>query len=143
MRPLVDGLEHLTTEAPAGARVVDMTADEFTFAFDADAAAGGDVAFAIENVGEEPHEVVIERVPADLDIAGAIQAYLETGEDPEGTEAVAYVQPIAPGEEMTLVFTGPLPAGRYAVLCFVADTEDPEGTPHAAKGIFGEFTVGE
>ena len=40
------------------------------------------------------------------------------------------------------MFTEPLARGRYLMACFVPDeTEGDEGTPHALKGMYKEFTI--
>jgi hypothetical protein len=40
-----------------------------------------------------------------------------------------------------MAFEAPLEPGRYALVCFFPDTDDPEMTPHAEKGMASEFTV--
>ena len=73
-------------------------------------------------------------VPEDLDIEAAILS----GEEPAGIEDVGIGGPWDPGTDTTAVFTEPLAAGRYAMLCFVSDAE---GVPHAALGMINEFTI--
>lgn len=47
-----------------------------------------------------------------------------------------------PGDTTNIVFTKPLAPGRYLLACFVPDeTEGENGTPHALKGMYKEFTI--
>ncbi len=57
---------------------------------------------------------------------------------PEDVSFLGVGGPWDPGTDTTLVFTEPLEAGRYAMVCFV---EDADGTPHAFLGMTSEFTV--
>jgi hypothetical protein len=121
---------------PAGVRVVPLETREFSFVFDRNAAAAGNIAFDIRNTGQQPHEVILARIPADLNLAAAVML----PEPPAGVEDVGFVGPFDPGARTTMVFTEPLAPGRYALLCFIPDPAT--GAPHAVLGMFAEFTVG-
>jgi hypothetical protein len=60
---------------------------------------------------------------------------------PAGVEVIGGIAPVAPGDEGWLAFTSRLDPGRYLMICFLPDTSDPAGTPHAAKGMLSEFNV--
>jgi hypothetical protein len=48
---------------------------------------------------------------------------------------------VAPGAKLTVALAEPLASGRYALVCFLPDTDEgEEGTPHAFKGMLAEFT---
>jgi hypothetical protein len=49
---------------------------------------------------------------------------------------------IRPGQEdVDIAFAEPLAPGKYALVCFFPDTDDPEFTAHVEKGMLAEFTV--
>jgi hypothetical protein len=133
----IDATEALSPEIPSGVTAIDLKLSEFAFDFDASAITSGDIAFRAENVGEQPHEIAIARVPEDLDLEEALQSE----ETPPGVEDIAFVEPLDPGAKTNVVFTEALEPGRYVLLCFLPDEEDPEGTPHVFKGMQAEFTV--
>lgn len=133
----LDELRSAPQEIPEGVKEIDLELQEFAFGFNASEITDGNFAFVAKNVGEQNHQVGVLRVPADLDIKELIQSE----EEVEGVEDIAFTLPFPPGEEQNVVFDEPLEPGRYALLCFVPDSEDPEGTPHAAKGMIAEFTI--
>ena len=119
---------------------VDLKLQEFAFVFEAAETTGGTFAFQVENVGQQARQIVIEQVPAGLDLEQAAQAFV-TGVEPEGTEEVGFLAALPPGAKHTVVFTEALSPGRYALLCFLPDENDPAATPHALKGMVADFTV--
>ena len=135
----LDELRSGPQEIPEGVKKVDLELNEFAFGFNASEITDGTFAFAAKNVGKQNHQVGVLKIPADLDIQEFIQS--EEEEEIEGIEDVAFTLPFPPGDEANVVFDQPLEPGRYALLCFVPDSEDPEGTPHAAKGMIAEFTI--
>ena len=46
-----------------------------------------------------------------------------------------------PGQSAKMDLIGNLPAGRYAVVCFLPASTDEAGAPHYQKGMKAEFTV--
>jgi len=133
----IDGSEAVSPEIPSDVTAIDLKLREFAFDFDASAIKSGDIAFRVENVGEQPHEAVIVKVPEDLNLEEALQSE----ETPPGVEDIAFVEPLDPGAKADVVFTKALEPGRYVLLCFLPDTEDPEGTAHVFKGMQAEFTI--
>lgn len=134
-----DSLSAASDELPEGATVVDLSLKDFAFDFSADdIPADGNFGFAVTNDGEQMHEVIVQKVPEDLDLQQAIMA----DEPPAGVEDVAFKILITPGQEVNMSLgDAALGPGRYALLCFFPDTEDPEMTPHALKGMLNEFTI--
>jgi hypothetical protein len=133
----IDAEQDLLDPIPPGVTVVEMQMREYAFVYDKAAAAGGNVAFHVVNVGQQDHEALL------LKLGNAqIADLLELGEDedlPPGVEFMgANFAP--PGEEFNLVFGRPLSPGRYGFVCFVPDNGD--GPPHALLGMTSEFTVG-
>lgn len=135
----LDGLRDAPREIPESVKKVDLELNEFAFGFKASEITDGNLAFAAKNVGEQSHQVLVLKVPADLDIQEFIQS--ESEEEVEGIEDIAFTLPFPPGDEQNVVFDQPLAAGRYALFCFVPDKDDPEKTPHALKGMTAEFTI--
>jgi len=113
---------------------IDLNLTEYAFNFDESEITSGDIAFNVSNIGGEEHQVVLAKFPEDLDVEEAIRSE----EDPEGIEAVGEVDPLDPGADTSFLFTEPLEAGRYVMVCFV---EAADGEPHALKGMWAEFTI--
>ncbi len=134
----VDRIEGVPRSIPEGVDHVDLTLDEFSFAFDAAETSGGHFAFVVHNSGEQTHEAIIIKVPEGFDV----EAALASDSEPAGVTDVAFGGPFAPGSDSAIVFDRDLQPGEYVLLCFVADRNDPERTPHAMKGMWAKFTVG-
>jgi uncharacterized cupredoxin-like copper-binding protein len=134
---LLDDIKPRRVAAPEGATEANLDLVDFAFNLDRLSFPAGDVAFQVTNKGQQPHEMGIVKLPEGV----SIQQALET-EDTEalGIQDVAFFLPIEPGGEATWVLED-LEPGRYGYACFLSDANDPEGTPHAFKGMVGEFTV--
>jgi hypothetical protein len=123
-------------EVPEGTEVVELELIEFAFDGDleSDAVKSGDFALHVVNAGEQPHELVIVKIPE----GQTLDDVLNSEEQPE---IVTVKLPYLAGDESDVAFDAPLEAGAYGMVCFFPDTEDPEGTPHAFLGMTAEFTV--
>ena len=132
-----DGEEQLSPAIPSGVTAVDVQLAEFAFVYDRAEAAGGDVAFRLENIGEQEHEFFIAKVPEGPPVPEILELL---GAGTEVGELIGGIQ-VEPGKQRNLVFSETLSPGRYAVVCFLSDVNDPDGTPHALKGMFSDFTV--
>ncbi len=117
-----------------GAETVSVQAQEYEFTGVPDTMTAGSVSFGFENVGEEPHEFQLVRITSDLPMEELVG--LPENEAMQNIEPVGgtFAEPGASGKE----FEATLEAGRYGYVCFV---QTPNGEPHAALGMFGEFTV--
>ena len=133
----LDGLKTVPKEIPGGVKKVDLELNEFAFGFNASEITDGNFAFVVKNIGKQNHQVVVARVPADLDLEKEVRSEEQT----QGVEDITFQGPFRPGEDGTVVFDQPLKPGRYALVCFLPDTDDPEKQPHAFKGMIGEFTI--
>ena len=132
----IDDTASIAPEIPAGATVVDVQLDEYEFTYDQTAiAAGGNIAFGIENIGEESHELVLFQITTDAPFLDLLQS---EEEEPEGIEFLGAGE-ADPGESSAVVLSEPLEAGRYGIVCFFPS---PDGTPHAFLGMVSEFNVG-
>jgi hypothetical protein len=134
----VDKIEPVPRAIPEGVDKVELTLDDFSFAFDGDAVSAGHFAFVIDNAGKQPHEVIVTKVPEGFDVEAALQSESE----PPGVSDVAFAGPFTSGSDGTLVFDQDLEPGEYVLLCFLPDRNDPQRTPHAMKGMWAKFTVG-
>ncbi len=94
--------------------------------------AGQTVTFTLANVGQEPHEFVVVRLPE-----GVTADQVLAGEVPEDQIAFYGFAFAEPGGNSYLTLTG-LEAGTYTVVCFIPTAD---GTPHIALGMINEFTV--
>ena len=109
------------------ATTVEVGATEYSFDVPEEVA-GGVVRMRFTNTGGLPHEGKTEE-----DVRAVIES---GGEPPDWAEDVAGVPGLSPGEAITVTRT--LEPGTYAFLCFFPD---PEGTPHAALGMYEVFTI--
>ena len=123
------------TESPEAAAAVDVTATEYSFDVPG-AVAGGVVQMRFTNTGGYPHEFAFARIEEGKTEAD-VKAVIESGEEPpEWAEDVAGVPALSPGQSVAITRT--LEPGSYVFLCFFPD---PEGTPHAALGMYELFTI--
>jgi len=129
-----DGQEFISPDIPDSVTTVQLDAAEFSLTFDAAQASSGHIAFQMANVGAQQHHVTMEQVPEGLNIEEALQSE----EEPEGLVHIGSTPPLDPGDTRNIVLTEDLPPGRYVLLCFLPDTD---GTPHALKGMWKDFTV--
>ena len=96
------------------------------------------MAFSVENVGEQPHQLMMYKVSDELDIAG----FFQTGDPPfESATYAASVLSLEPGSNINVAFTTPLASGRYALVCLLPDLDDPDGKRHVDNGMVAEFTI--
>jgi hypothetical protein len=135
----VDALLADSDEVPEGAAVVDLTLAEFSFEFDPrQIPAGGNFAFRTGNVGAQTHEVVLVGIPDGATLEEALEPVFA-----EEVPPIALKVFIRPGQEdVDIAFAEPLAPGKYALVCFFPDTDDPEFLPHIEKGMIATFIVG-
>ncbi len=124
-----------------------ITASEYEFAVEGELEAGV-VSIAVENVGDEFHEIAMGRLVDGRtvdDVRAALEAADEESDDPldglveDGSviDDLGGIQ--APGTAYTITGGGVV-AGDYVLLCFIPDSE---GIPHHNLGMVTGFTVGE
>jgi hypothetical protein len=118
---------------------VPVALKEFEFVFNQDDFDPGTKhVFEVTNEGEQPHELVLVKLDEDVNLEEALAS--ESEEEPEGVEFQAFAQ-AEPGQSTRIVFAEDMEPGRYAMICFFPDTDDPEQTPHAFKGMLSDFTI--
>ncbi len=133
----VDGYARIPAHNPGGRLYINVSMKEFAFDFDASLIKDGNVSFKIKDDGQQRHEVILDRIPQDLNLEEAIKG----GKPPEAGEPISFLGIAKPGQTKHMVADGPLDPGRYVFLCFMPDADDPAHTPHALKGMHAEFTI--
>lgn len=64
----VDGSEKLSPQLPSGATAIDLKYVDYGFEFKAEATSSGEFALKVENVGKEPHEMLIYELPTGVSL---------------------------------------------------------------------------
>jgi hypothetical protein len=129
--------------------VVDGTVQlfDFNFTFPESVAAGRQV-WAVTNIGEHPHELLLARSPEPVTAAQVMELMASQSEEATPTgggpsfgdfEPVGGIGWLSPG--VTAWTEVDLEPGTYVALCFVFDPET--GLPHVALGMVAVFTVAE
>jgi len=139
----IDGYEGYAAspEIPGGYTTVEMSVNEFAFGFIRNEVSTGKIAFHVTNVGKQTHEVPLFKLPEGFDLDQAIQTQAKSGQGFGGDLEIVGRVEIKPGTETNMVFLNELEPGKYALVCFFPDTEDPDQTPHALKGMKAEFEL--
>lgn len=127
-----------------GGNTLSITEREYGYEFSGEPEAGT-VTFAVENAGDELHMMALCKAKGDATVAEVTEAarsedesaFGEVCEEQSAIDAAGSGQ--APGTAFDLTLTD-VDAGRYVAMCFLPD---PEGTPHLALGMVGEFEIGE
>jgi hypothetical protein len=137
------------TPAAEAESAADVTVTMFEYDFTVEGALSpGSQVLAVNNVGAQPHEMYMARVPEsvteeqiaqilEMEMQGATPAPDSGLPDPESFTPVAIMTSLSMGK------TGWIPvnleAGTYLMICFVPDIES--GMPHAFEGMYELITV--
>jgi hypothetical protein len=116
----------------AGPTEVQVQSEEYKFGGVPSTLPAGEVTFALENVGQEPHEFGLVRIKTDHTVDELIQMPPSQSQKLISDVGATFAKP---GESSS--FQADLEAGRYGYACFV----ETKGTPHAVEGMYGGFTV--
>jgi uncharacterized cupredoxin-like copper-binding protein len=137
----IDASKTGSAAVDAGTSVVNLKLQEYAFVYDKEAASGGNIAFAAQNVGKQQHEMVLAKVDESVSVPELLDTL--SSEDQSGPppfEDFGFLGFLEPGQSATVALAHPLEPGKYVFLCFVSDAVD--GVPHAFKGMASDFTVG-
>jgi len=137
----LDELIPISPDIPADMTAVTLQLNEFAFGFNRSDIEDGNFAFTAENIGKQDHQVVVVELDDGVVLDEALALQGPAGDDPPGVTTMTVAGPILPGQQFNVVFEEPLEPGNYALICLFPDTEDPDGTPHADKGMAADFTV--
>lgn len=148
--PIPGGVPHiargmarpLTVTPSSGAAAVAPVADDTIrmtdYAYDiAHPLTAGDHQILVENVGPQPHELVLARLAPGKTLDDAL-AWAKTLEGPPPGEMIGGAAAMSNGQHETIGVN--LTPGDYVLLCFVPDAKD--GQPHVMKGMAKQFHVG-
>jgi hypothetical protein len=117
-------------------QVVTIHANDFLFQAPTEIL-GGMTTFKLVNDGAQPHHLVIARLDSGKTMKDVQAAFAKPG-GPPPRWLVFVGGPNAPDPKGESNATLDMPAGEYALLCFV---DTPDGTPHFAKGMMQGLTV--
>jgi uncharacterized cupredoxin-like copper-binding protein len=115
---------------PVGPRYLDVAMSEFRFEVAGNFESGRTV-LNIRNVGQAPHEFILEELPTDFP---PLDEQIRSPRR-RGLPTLAFVRR-EPGASRTLAVD--LAPGRYAIVCFIRDAD---GISHALKGMNAELRV--
>lgn len=117
----------------------DATVEAGEYSFTAEGLTGGENEIAFNNIGAQPHHLLIAPLKGDSTVEDVETAVKEEGKGPppfdeENLKGTAVIE----GGESQLVEMD-LEPGRYVMLCFISDRQG--GPPHALKGMVDEVEV--
>jgi hypothetical protein len=121
-------------ETPSGPETIQVQAEDYKFHGVPGTVPAGEVTFVLENQGQEPHDFGLVRITGDQSAEELVSLPQKQSQKFIENVGNSFAQPGQEGKPLT----ADLETGRYGYACFVT-TKD--GTPHAALGMFGEFTV--
>lgn len=118
---------------------VGVRLDEWVVDVGAPSAPAGTIGFVNENVGKEPHELVIVNGVTPTDLPLADDGALDEAALPEGA-LIGEVEAFPAGQTCDGTFE--LQAGEYTLLCNIVETEENgERESHLKEGMVTTFTV--
>ena len=124
--------EGATREIDPAAVQGDVAMSEYKFTFDEPVAAGP-TSFVATNKGAQAHFMLVVKLADGV----TLEQSLKSDDDSKTVGRWSSGFAAAGGADQE-VLTLDLKPGNYGMLCFVSD---PDGTPHAMKGMAKEFTV--
>lgn len=125
------GSEEASTEEPADATSVDLTAVEYDFELSATPTAETEE-ITFDNQGEEFHVMIFAKINEGFTLDEAVELEGEKGSATVVAEAEA-----APGKSKTVKVKGPIEPGDYAMLCPIPGKDGP----HYELGQLEEFSI--
>lgn len=124
---------YLPTEIPADAMTMQLTIDDGSYSFAEDTVESGEIVIRIQNVGANPHEVLIVRAP---DGSTAADFAAAPSGIPDGGTFIGQIT-VPAGSEGNIVLTD-VRAGTYTIVDLLPDST---GIPNVSNGMYIEFTV--
>ena len=134
----IDGEERLSPKIKGDPTVVDIRLDGCASLSASEAVVEGSVALIVENASEGRQQLILKKVPEDLDLEGFLQGNTAAF---EGVLDVAFIAETVAGQSINIAFTEPLQPGLYALLCYRQDSGGMQEDRPAAEGIVATFTV--
>lgn len=124
------------TSASAPAADIALKQSDFAFDLPAEVTAGNHV-IEVSNTGAQMHEAALVKLDEGATAMDVAAAFAPGGSGQPPAMPVGGVGAIPAGASQS--FPADLSAGRYALLCFIADPAS--GQPHVALGMAKEFDV--
>ncbi len=122
-----------TTTESSGPAEITVTADEYTFELSETPTAPGEATFTMDNVGKEPHAMILAKVNEGFTLAEAFEL-----QGRKGSAEVLGDTGAPPGQESKPV-EAKLTAGDYGLVC---PLRTKDGESHFELGQSSEFTIG-
>jgi hypothetical protein len=125
-------------EADDAALESDKTVTAAEYQFEADGLEAGENEIAFENVGAQPHHLIVAPIKKGATIDDVKSAIKSGKEEPPLDEKGGTNTAVIEGGETQLVELD-LEPGTYAMMCFITDRQG--GPPHAVKGMVDELVI--
>lgn len=118
----------------------DATVQAAEYTFEDKGLTAGENEIAFQNVGAQPHHLVVAPIEGDATIEEVEKAFATKngGKPPVEEKGIQTATAVVEGGESQLVDVN-LKPGRYAFLCFISDRQG--GPPHVAKGMVKEVDI--
>jgi len=125
-------------EADDAALESDKTVTASEYQFEADGLEAGENEIAFENVGAQPHHLIVAPIKKGATIEEVQEAIKSGKEEPPLEEEGGTNTAVIEGGETQLVDLE-LEPGTYVMMCFISDRQG--GPPHAVKGMVDELKI--
>jgi hypothetical protein len=118
----------------------DASVQAAEYTFEDEGLTAGENQIAFENVGAQPHHLIVAPIKGDATIEEVEKAFASKkgGEPPLEEKGIQTATSVIEGGESQLVDVN-LKPGRYAFLCFISDRQG--GPPHVTKGMVKEVEI--
>ena len=118
----------------------DATVKAAEYTFEDEGLEAGENEIAFQNVGAQPHHLIVAPIKGDATIEEVEKAFASKngGQPPIEEKGTQTATAVVEGGESQLVDVD-LKPGRYAFLCFISDRQG--GPPHVTKGMVEEVDI--
>jgi hypothetical protein len=118
----------------------DATVKAAEYTFEDEGLEAGQNEIAFQNVGAQPHHLIVAPIKGDATIEEVEKAFASknAGQPPLEEKEIETATAVVEGGESQLIDLD-LKPGRYAFLCFLSDRQG--GPPHVAKGMVKEVDI--
>ena len=117
---------------------INATLDEYSVVLDAETTATGAVHFATENLGEEPHELVVVRAESPDDLPVGDDMRVSEDDLPEGS-FIGEIEAFPAGQTCDGTFD--LDPGSYVLFCNLVTEPEGVAVSHFLEGMETTFAV--
>lgn len=136
-----DQVDPVPLPVPEGLELTNLELADYAYRFNQEEMSRGAQGLRLRNTGKENHEVDILLVPDGVTLQQAVTTQSSTPNRlPEGWVDQAYGFVPAGAESTVVLRGGPIPKGRYVMLCYLP-VSGQEEVLHMSRGMAAEFTV--